>query len=193
MALIKIPNFQLAPGPITDLITSFGIHHFHQAIEWVWKLPYGRNSDRTNFLLLPIERKGTCSTKHAFLAAIAKEQKIPLYLNIGMFMMSEENTPGVGAVLSNFQLAELPEAHCYLKYDEMRFDFTFYKNKQDCVPKLIFKFEEEILPYQIGDFKNDLHKDYLVKWAEDSQIRKSLNELWLIREKCISAISVPAI
>lgn len=190
MSLLQIPNSSLKSGPISDLLKPFGICNFHQAIEWVWKLPYGRNSDRTNYLLIPTEKKGTCSTKHAFIAAIAKEQETPLFLNVGIYLMNEQNTPGVGTVLSSFNLKELPEAHCYLKYLDERFDFTFYKNNEDYSSKIAFQFEEEISPQQIDDFKNNLHKTFLAKWTEEFHIKKSLNELWLIREECISALSM---
>jgi hypothetical protein len=40
---------------------------FEALIEKVKNIPYGRNSNRTDFSLVISENKGTCSSKHAFL------------------------------------------------------------------------------------------------------------------------------
>jgi hypothetical protein len=70
------------------------------------------------------EGRSTCSTKHALLAELATEQHLPVALMLGIYLMSERNTPGVGSVLTRHGLAEIPEAHCYLMHDGVRIDVT---------------------------------------------------------------------
>ena len=45
-------------------------------------------------------------------------------LMLGLYAMTEGNTPGVGAVLGAAGIAAIPEAHCYLMCRERRFDYT---------------------------------------------------------------------
>ena len=77
-------------------------------------LPYGRNSIRSEYLLVPNEQKGTCSTKHAYVKHMADFngwQNVQLF--IGIYLMSELNTPGVGIVLEKHGLSCIPEAHVF--------------------------------------------------------------------------------
>jgi hypothetical protein len=41
---------------------------------------------------------------------------------VGLYEMSEANTPDVGPALG--ELSAIPEAHCYLMFEGRRFDFT---------------------------------------------------------------------
>ena len=52
------------------------------AVTYIRRLPYGRNTDRSDILRVLREGKGTCSTKHALLACLAQEQGIPLELTL---------------------------------------------------------------------------------------------------------------
>ena len=56
---------------------------------------------------------GTCSSKHALLAGLAAAQRLPVALMLGIYLMNERNTPGIGPVLARYGLAEIPEAHCF--------------------------------------------------------------------------------
>jgi hypothetical protein len=42
------------------------------------------------------EGRGTCSTKHALLAELATEQRLPVALVLGIYLMNERNTPSGG-------------------------------------------------------------------------------------------------
>lgn len=185
-SMFAFSNLLLKPGPATSLLEPFAIRTFHEAILWVWRLPYSRNSDRSNYMLVPIEQKGACSAKHAFLAQVAAEQSIPLNLCIGIFMMNGENTPGIGNVLEESGLISIPEAHCYLKYKDERYDFTLYEDST-LLPN--FLYEEIISPNQIGDYKIKLHQQWLKNWSQKTNQTLQFTELWLLREKCIQALS----
>ena len=134
---------------------------------------------------------GTCSTKHALLAALAHEQALPVVLMLGIYAMHERNTPGVGAVLARSGLTSLPEAHCYLMYAGLRIDVT-RAGADPAEPISQFLREEAILPAQIGAYKMTLHRQWLLDWV--SHNRKvlgglSFEDVWRIREACIAALA----
>jgi len=53
------------------------------------------------------EGRGTCTTKHALLAELATEQRLPVALVLGIYLMNERNTPSVGSVLARHGLTEI--------------------------------------------------------------------------------------
>jgi len=119
-------------------------------------LPYGRNSDRSDYSLILKEQKGTCSTKHAYVKHIAlKNSWDEVKLFIGIYMMKEKNTPGVGTVLKKYDLTEIPEAHTYLKIEEQVIDITGLSLTVESFEKSLQQ-ETEITPEQIGDYKLEL-------------------------------------
>ena len=186
-----LPNFSLKPsGEITDQFLVLGVNDFHSAAGYVHRLPYGRNADRANFRLVLQEGRGTCSTKHALLAQLAKEQKVDIGLAIGIYEMTERNTPGVGPVLTKHGLPSLPEAHCYLTYQGTRVDVT-RSSVAPSEPIERFLYEEPIVPDQIGHYKTEVHQRFIQNWVVNSQVAGGRNwqDLWQIREECIAALS----
>jgi hypothetical protein len=175
---------------VTEDFLSAGITDFRKAARYVRNLPYGRNSDRSDFRLVLREGRGTCSTKHALLAQLAKEQGIDVALTLGIYEMSERNTPGVGHVLDKYGLLYIPEAHCYLTYRGTRIDITRAK-RNPAEPIARFLYEEIIDPEDIGKYKVDLHKRFLWDWVTKSDVAGDLipEEVWAIREECIAALS----
>lgn len=174
-----------APGPETEACRQRGCATYRDVARALHELPYGRNSDRGDFRLVWPEGRGTCSTKHALLAAVAREQDLPVALRIGIYDMAETNTPGVGRLLSSHGLPSLPEAHCYLAYADLRVDIT----RAGVLPEAaIGAFHEEwsIEPAQIGAPKVALHQRYLRAWLRERRdLDLSFEELWAIREACI--------
>jgi len=150
-------------------------------------LPYGRNTDRANFLLVPKEQKGTCSTKHAYIKHVAlQENWEEVKLFIGIYLMNDFNTPGVGEVLHKYDLSEIPEAHTYLKINGEVVDITGLDSSNESFQSSLQR-EEEILPDQIGDYKIKLHQDFISYWAQTYMY--SADGIWNIREKCILALT----
>ncbi len=108
-----LPDFRLRPdGEVASGFAALGLNDFRAAACHVRDLPYGRNSDRSDNGLVLDEARGTCSTKHELLAALAREHEAPVELKLGIYLMNGRNTPGVGPVLSSYGLDDLPEAHC---------------------------------------------------------------------------------
>lgn len=163
--------------------------NFEELINKVKNLPYGRNANRHDFSLVLSENKGTCSSKHAFLKDFADKNEIDnVKLYIGIFKMSEANTPKLGDLLSSNNIKYIPEAHCYLKINQIPVDVTtsdsFYdKIKQDIMEEI------EIIPNQVSDFKVAYHKAFLKKWITETNQNNTFEEIWEIREQCISKLS----
>ena len=164
--------------------------NFEELIDKVKNLPYGRNANRYDFSLVLSENKGTCSSKHAFLKDFADKNEIEnVKLYIGIFKMNEVNTPKLGDLLSRNNIKYIPEAHCYLKINQIPVDATtsdsFYdKIKQDIMEEI------EILPNQVSDFKVEYHKAFLKKWITKTNQNNTFEEIWEIREQCIEKLSL---
>ncbi len=179
-----LPDFRLRPdGDVASGFAALGLNDFRAAACHVRDLPYGRNSDRSDYGLVLDEARGTCSTKHALLAVLAREHEAPVELKLGIYLMNGRNTPGVGAVLRRHGLGGLPEAHCYLAYRGTRVDVTRPRAR---LPAPFLR-EETIVPEQIGAYKVEAHRDFLGNWATERGLDPAL--LWLAREECISALS----
>jgi hypothetical protein len=177
-----------ADGPITRLFRAAGGHDFSGAAAHIQRLPYGRITDRSRFWLVLEEGRGTCTTKHATLAELAREQGVEVQLMLGIYEMSEDNTPGVGRVLSAHGLSSIPEAHCYLRCQGERIDMTGVP--AGATPIERFLYEEPITVDQIGTYKNDLHRRFLRDWIDrtESVRGRGLDDVWRIREACIAAL-----
>lgn len=158
---------------------------FHAALRWVHALPYGRNTNRADYSLVATERRGTCSTKHALLAALAREAHAPVALRTGIFLMSEQTTTGVGRTLRQHGLASVPEAHCFLAIGHDRIDITFPDSPGTC--RLTFIAEMEITPEDIGATKLAWRRPFLAAWARDNGLDP--DAVWTAREACIAALS----
>jgi hypothetical protein len=176
-------------GPLTRRFRELGVGDFRAAARWVRDLPYGRITDRSDPTRVLDEERGTCTTKHALLAILASEMAIDVVLTLGIYAMCEANTPGVGRVLERHGLAAIPEAHCYLTHRGERIDVTRDVVAAEPIGALLH--EEPITPAQIGDYKIALHRRVLGDWAARAPEARgrSLDEMWTIREACITALS----
>jgi hypothetical protein len=181
-----------AGGAVTSAFLGIAKLDLRAAAQYVCGLPYGRNSDPNDPLVVLAERRGTCSTKHALLRRLAIEQDLEVALVLGIYEMTERNTPGVGPVLRLHGLSSLLEAHCYLRTGGRRIDVTTPPFKDgDGEPIECFLLEEEIAPNQITHYKIDVHKKMLKQWLADKASLSgfSLEEVWAIREECIASLS----
>ena len=187
-----LPKVPLQPGAeVTARFLALGLTNFHAAARYVQQLPYGRTSDRGDCRLVLSEGRGTCSAKHALLAQLAREQGVDIALTIGIYQMTERNTPGVGPVLEHYNLPYIPEAHCYLTYNGIRVDVT-RSGVTPAAPITDFLYEETITPEQIGAYKIALHQRVLRDWVTSASCvgTRTFEEVWEIREACIAALSV---
>ena len=187
-----LPDMSLPPaGPLTAEITAHGVTDFRAAGRYLQTLPYGRTANRADFGAVLREGRGTCSTKHALLAALAHEHELAVVLTLGIYQMHERNTPGVGAVLARYALEAVPEAHCYLTYEGMRIDVT-RSGADPTEPIARFLHEEAIVPAQIGEYKVTRHRQFMRTWVDEHPgiVRgRSVEDVWRIREECIAALA----
>ncbi|MGZ4055462.1 MAG: hypothetical protein ACXVPU_05610 [Bacteroidia bacterium] len=185
------PDFDIkSSGQISTKFVDRNILTFKQAGLFVRQLPYGRNTDKNDLTSLFADNCGTCSTKHALLKQLADENKFKeLRLTVGLFKMNGKNTPEISTTLKLNDLEYIPEAHCYLKYNDRIFDFTKPNSKpSDFINDLVE--EIEISPGQITDHKVNYHKKYLTTWLDkNDQIKLTLNDIWKIREQCIQDLT----
>ena len=173
----------------TKKLKAYGIHDFQSLLFFVKQLPYGRNSNREDLYLVISESKGTCSSKHSFLKAVADENDFSeIKLILGMYKMTEHNTPKIAPVLSENNLKYIPEAHCYLKYRHERIDATsgtsYFSNIENDILE-----EIEIEPQQAAEFKVEFHRNYIKNWLQEEKLNFSFEEIWEIRENCIRKMS----
>ncbi|MCA6423612.1 MAG: hypothetical protein IM568_12465 [Flavobacterium sp.] len=185
------PNFDIkSTGRISKEFVDRNILTFNQATLFVKELAYGRNADNNNLASVFADNCGTCSTKHALIKRLADENNFEtVKLIVGLFRMNKINTPEISATLLQNNLEFIPEAHCYLKIENLILDLTKINSKPtDFLDDLIE--EIEISPEQITEYKVNYHKNYLVTWLDNNkQINLSLNDIWKIREQCIQDLA----
>ena len=182
-------NFKIdSVGELSQQCIQMQLEQYAKLCEYIQSLPYGRNADRSNYKAILKEQKGTCSTKHAFLATVALENNVEaVLLCIGMYRMTESNTKGVGPILQAHNLDYIPEAHTYLKIANKIFDFTRTMSNDNTFEKELL-LEEFINPDQIGVYKVEWHQNYLKHWIITENIPYTFSQLWQIRESCIAVL-----
>lgn len=187
--LQHFPDFDLSPeNHWHALFLVKGITRFQDACRYVAQLKYGRISDAHQPALVIHEQRGTCSTKHQLLALLAADYP-DIQLMIGIYLMHESNTPGVGKVLAHHDLTEIPEAHCYLQYRNQIYDFTMPHKQLEFQSTLQLSIHIEN-PLSLPQHKTAFHKAFLDEWIQSRQIPYSSETIWQIREACIAALSV---
>lgn len=186
--MLSSPTFALADsGPASRAAMRKGFASFEELAEFVRSLPYGRVGNAVDPLAVLTEGLGTCSAKHRLLATVAHECGHPeVQLTIGIYEMSEENTPGVGSVLRDASLRSIPEAHCYLTVDGERFDYTGLSS--GVASPFVSLIEEHFVgPADLPRLKEHYHRKALADWA--AQVGRSESSAWETREACIAALA----
>lgn len=184
--LSRLPEFPLRPlGPASEAFLERGAPTYRAAAELVWRLPYGRGARRDDLAVLA-DRRGTCSTKHALLARLAREHSVGVALVLAIYMMDEQNTPGVGSVLMSHGLTTLPEAHCMLRWEGAYVDLTRSRMPELTGPWLS---ETVIEPEDIVEHKVGVHRRFLAQWMVANLPGWRLESLWRAREACIAGLA----
>jgi len=185
----KLYNTIEEVGPLSKLAAEKEITTLAKCMQVLRKMPYGRNADRSDLGLVLTENKGTCSSKHALVKAIAIEQDIStVQLILCIYKMNVNNTPGIGNHIDNAGLPYIPEAHCYLRIEDVRVDLTNANSSVDNIANDILH-EELILPPQVSEYKVETHHQFIKEWIISKNIASDFDSVWRIREKCISSLS----
>ncbi len=174
---------------LTKALNKIGVGDINNLIAFVKNIPYGRTTNRFNLLEVIIENRGTCSSKHALIKAVATENGISnIKLILCMYKMTVANTPGIGDGIDKSILDYIPEAHCFIEIGNQKLDLTNPNADLDRIKHDILS-EVEIEPYQVGDYKIDYHKCYIANWIKDNSLDITLSKVWAIREECIANLS----
>lgn len=181
-------NFPIdGSGPLCGMARRTGYLTFAQVAEAIRALPYGRTSNLRDVAAVIKEGKGTCSSKHRFLAALAHEcGHHDIQLVIGLYEMSAQNTLGVADVLASEHLRCLPEAHCYLVRGTERFDFTGLALSASS-PFDTLMGEHSVSPSELPAAKTAYQRKAIQTWARRSGLDP--DRAWAIRERCIAALA----
>lgn len=187
-ALGLLRDVPLSSGSALSLaFQRLGCRTFADAAELAWQLPYGRTVD-TDVLAVLREERGTCSSKHALLANLGRDESVPMRLMLGIYHMTGMNTPGVGPVLARHGLAGIPEAHCWLDVMGAPLDITRVLAGAQVAPAYFLR-TELIRPEQVGEYKRRFHQDFLADWADSADAGGlTADGLWRVREECIAAL-----
>ena len=106
---LSFPLAQTTRGLLASI--GVGAATFEDLALHVRRLPYRRTLASEDAYQILREGCGTCSSKHRLLAITAREAgRTDVQLTVGIYRMSEANTPGVGSVLANAGLTYVPEA-----------------------------------------------------------------------------------
>lgn len=176
-------------GQLSQLAQECGLYTLDMCISYLRDLPYGRNSNRNDLSLVFVEGKGTCSSKHAALKAIAIEQENnSVQLVLCIYKMNTKNTPGIGSHIHEANLQYIPEAHCYLDIDGEKIDITTSGASLARIEKDILH-EEIIIPEQVNTYKVNTHKKFVQDWLISEKMLQSFEDVWSIREHCIASLS----
>lgn len=185
---ISLPNpLIVGQGTISNQFLSLGIDNLYGAINYIHQLPYSRISNKSDFSLVLKEKCGTCSPKHALIAALAQELNIELVLCAGILIMNANNMPAITGILKQYSLSGIPEAHVYLEYNHQKLDVTF--PNQNTFKSYSYIKEINITPEQITNFKDQWHRQAIEEWIKTEKLTYQLDEVWKIRELCINALS----
>lgn len=178
----------LSTDNLTLQIVEAGCVSWDDLLRSVRNFKYGRNQDRSNWESVWEERKGTCSSKHAFLVDIARRNGLEnIHLIMGMHKMSAANTSGIAAVLEKYELPYILEAHCYLETPDGMMDCTTASSSYERFRVDVLE-EIRIEPWQVVEWKVKEHKDRFSAWAAQEHPTRKVEELWTIREEIIRAL-----
>jgi hypothetical protein len=166
------PNSAIQPGnTMSDAFLSLGIASFLDACRFAHELPYRYNSDKDDPLILFKERFGSCTTKHATIATLAKELGLPVYRGMGIYGMNEAIVTGAGRITAEHKIPYIPMIHCFLVYDGKRVDLTEGNRNGKNGPITDFLFT------QIVDAKISQKSEYLVYRKALADLTSSRPEL----------------
>ena len=121
-----LPEFPLNPhGAICKIFLERGIKHLRQVAELIRNWPYGYpDSPLGSVLDCANLGYGTCTEKHAVVAACAMEMAVPVFKVVGIYPLDTRLVSGIAPILADFRVPFVPATHCFLIFREYRIDLT---------------------------------------------------------------------
>jgi hypothetical protein len=161
-------------GEFSRKFLDLGVSSFKEACLYVHNLEYGYNSDKDDKWILFKEMKGSCTTKHAVIATLAKEIGIPLHKHVGVYKFTENICQGARKITEKFSLPYIPLVHCFLVYGKYRYDLTEgnFNGKKSSIENFIH--EELVIPFITRKDEYNLYKDIVEKYILHSEEMKGI-------------------
>ena len=144
----KLPDAQIEPvGEISKKFLELGIKSFRDACMYVHDSKYGYNSNYEDKMIFFKEKMASCTMKHATIAGLAEELGIALYKFVGVYKFTENITTGAGNIMKKYNVPYIPMVHCFLVYENYRFDLTEdnYNGKKTSIENFIYT--EKVTPF----------------------------------------------
>jgi hypothetical protein len=179
--------FAISPAtPLGAQVCALGFSRFDVLAAHVRALPCGYAHRPGDPLAILREARGTNSAKHHLLATVAQSCGHPeVVLTLGIYAMSERNTPGIGAILDAASVSSIPQAHCYLTVDNQRLDFTG-PSQTPLSPLRSLTAEFFLTPDKLAERRAPLQQQALAQWA--AQQSMSFEAAWALRQACLAVL-----
>ena len=183
------PSLLRGDGPIGSTFVQRQIFTYRAAADVIWSLPYARNSDGPGkYKRVLIEERGTCSSKHALLAALAREEGLAVQLFLGFYELNGINAPGSAKTLRHYGLDAVPESHCWLQHDNHFIDVSWPADaiqQRDLATKRRNYFWQQVIQPEDVDAKRDeLHRLVIKEWAAKKGLAFSVEQILAILVEC---------
>lgn len=172
-----------ALGKISKKFLELGITSFKDACEYVHNQEYGYITDYDDEMIFFKENRGTCTTKHGVIAALAEELNIPLYKNVGVYKFTEEISTGANEIMIKYNVPYAPMVHCFLVYDKYRFDLTEGNNNGKKTSIEEFIHTEKVIPFISRKDEYLLLKRVLKEKILPSHEMKGIDERTLLKAR----------
>lgn len=181
MTMNHVPDFRLSnDSPAARAFVRRGVGDFSGAVRIIGGLPGSHGSWHADDprRVLP-EGRGSRAAKHALLATLAMEHRVPLQLVLGIYEIDAGNTPSAAGVLRGARLGAVPDADCFLSYDGRDLDLTCEAG----APPLVHR--EPIAPAEIGSYRIAVYHRFLWEWtrARGWEMGAALE----VRRRCVEA------
>ena len=180
----KLPNKEITPsGEISKKFIELKITSFKDACDYIHSLDYGYNTNYDDEMILFKQKKGTCTSKHAIIAGLARELNIPLYKHVCVYKFTEEITTGADEILNKYDIPYVPMVHCFLVYGQYRFDLTEGNNNGKKKPIDEYIFSERVDPFISGKDEYILYKRILKEYVLPSKEMEGITEKALLKAR----------
>jgi hypothetical protein len=180
----KLPDAEIKPvGEISKKFIELGIKTFKKACFYVHDSEYGYNSNYDDNMIFFKEKMASCTMKHATIAGLAEELKIPLYKYIGVYKFTEDITTGVDKITQKYDIPYVPMVHCFLVYNDYRFDLTEgnFNGKKRSIEDFIQV--EKVEPFISRTDEYKLFKKILKNQILPSKEMEGINERILLKAR----------
>ncbi|MBD3194161.1 MAG: hypothetical protein GF317_03840 [Candidatus Lokiarchaeota archaeon] len=173
----------VSKGEMSKKFLSLGIDSFKEACLYVHDQEYGYNSDYSDHMIFFKEGKGSCTSKHAVIAALADELEIPLYKKVAIYELTEDITDGAGKIIKKYGIPYIPMQHCFLVYKDYRFDLTEGNNngKKTSIDEFIHT--EKVNPFISKKDEYLILKKVLKEKILTSEKMKNIDEKTLLKAR----------